>query len=143
MQFAEGRQVVHESSGFGPNFVPDGVQLRSHEAVEGAEESVLDCEIVYLELRSNGSRVQYPVRTRTRLRAAHVGIAPFHLRQRELHALENRSLNVEHGRSERLVQLDDVRLALLQILVHVVVEAKGGRLGIRGGLEVAPGARCD
>ena len=67
-------------------------------------------------------------RLRTWQRATHIGVAPLDFGEGELHTFEYGSLNVEHGRRERLIKLDDVGLAFLQVVVDVVVEAARDRV---------------
>lgn len=50
LQLAQLGQVAHESTHLGPDLVPHGVELGSHEAVERAEEGVLDRQVLDLEL---------------------------------------------------------------------------------------------
>ena len=55
MQLAESREIVDEAAGFRPDLVPDGIELRTDEAVKGAEQGVLDRQVVNLELFGNES----------------------------------------------------------------------------------------
>lgn len=62
-----------------------------------------------------------------------VVIAPLNLRQCRLHTLQDRILNIEHIVRQRLIQLDDVRFALLEVRVDVFVEAASSSLvSVRG-----------
>lgn len=58
-----------------------------------------------------------------RNRRTHVVVAALNLGQGELHALEDGRLDVEHVTCERLVDLDNVGLPLLEVPVDVVVKA--------------------
>ena len=73
----------------------------------------------------------------------HVGIAPLDLGEGQLHAFEDGSLDVEHGRREGLVQLDDVGLALLQVVVDVVVEAARVRISLPRPLAARSNLKAD
>lgn len=50
---------------------------------------------------------------------AHIGITPLDFAQSSLHTLNHGPLNLHHPRTQRLIHLDHVGFALLQVPIHV------------------------
>lgn len=53
----------------------------------------------------------------------YVGIAPLNLTQRSLHALDDRSLDLHHMRTEGLIHLNNIGFAFLEVMVDCGVKA--------------------
>ena len=102
-QIPECTQIVDELFCFWSNLMPDRIQLTANDCVEGPEVSVLHIEIVQIELL-----LRLDCRKYTGHANPHLRIGSFKFRERSHHALHNSSMDIPHGFSHRLIELDHI-----------------------------------
>lgn len=126
--------------------MPNGIELSPHEDVERAEEGILDGEVFHFELSKSKYQGQLDLFGREvgerRGEGTYISITSLNLTQRRLHAIDDRSLNLHHPRTERLIHLDDVSFPLLKVVVDCRVESvpdSESQLGVRRAVREAKG----
>lgn len=110
------RQVGNVFARLVANLVPDWPELLADGRVKRLEQRVLHVEVFQVEVLMSACTL-----------LTHQRVVPLELDDHGLHALENSLLDLCHGRSERLIQFDDVGFAGSKGVLDQLVESTSAR----------------